>query len=547
MSDLNDLQRWMDSREGEHLEFKEAKARYDFELLVKYCAALANEGGGRIILGVTNEMPRQVVGSAAFDALERTRAGLIERLHLRIIAEEIHHPDGRVVVFHVPSRPTGSAVQYKGAYWMRSADELAPMTPEMLRRVFGELGRDYSAEICAGAAMADLDSEAIARFRAMWVRKSKKKTLENLGDEQLLADAELVVSGGITYAALVLFGTLVALGRHLAQAEVIFEYRSSQASIPYQQREEFRQGLFLFDDAVWNLINLRNDVQQFRSGLYRRDIPTFNEDVVREAMLNAVTHRDYQMGGSIFVRQYPRRLEIVSPGGFLPGLTPANILDRQSPRNRRLAEACARCGLVERSGQGVNMMFEQCILESKSQPDFSDSDEYQVSVTLPGEIQDENFLRFLEKVGDERLAHFTTQDLLLLDLVYREQAVPDDLRPRLKRLADDGVIEAKRAGHYMLSRQFYSFVGQKGVYTQRRGLDRETNKALLLKHIQDNAPEGSPLRELLQVLPSHSRGQIQRMLQQMQRDGQIRVAGTTSAARWYPAVKESIGETEGNH
>lgn len=538
MSDLNDLKRWLEGQDDERLEFKEAKNRYDFELLVKYCVALANEGGGKMVLGVTDKRPRRVVGSSAFMDLERTRAGLLDRLRLPLRMEELHHPHGRVLVFHVPSRPIGSALQYKGAYWMRSGDELAPMTADMLWRVFDEAGQDFSAQVCAGATMEALDPEAIARFRARWARKSEGKGYENLDDEQILSAAELLVDGGVTYAALILFGTRAALGRWLAQAEVVFEYRSSDASLPYQQREEFRQGLFLFDNALWNLVNLRNDIQQFRSGLYRHDIPTFNEDVVREAVLNAVTHRDYQLGGSIFVRQYPRRLEIASPGGFPRGVTPANIPDRHAPRNRRLAEACARCGLVERSGQGVNMMFERCILESKSQPDFAGTDEYQVSVTLPGEIQDEDFLRFLERVGDERLAHFTTQDLLLLDLVHREQPVPDDLRPRLKTLANTGVIEPQGAGHYILSRGFYRMTGQKGVYTRRQGLDRETNKALLLKHIKDNAAEGSPLRDLLQVLPSQSRAQVQFMLQQMQTDGQIHLVGRTSAARWYPGEAE---------
>lgn len=81
----------------------------------------------------------------------------------------------------------------------------------------------------------------------------------------------------------------------------------------------------------------------------------------REAILNPVTHRDYRMAGSVFVRQFPRRLDIVSPGGFPPGITPEDLLWRQSPRNRRIAETCARCGLVERSGQGANRMFEESI------------------------------------------------------------------------------------------------------------------------------------------------------------------------------------------
>src|ERR1035438_9288490 len=145
-------------------------------------------------------------------------------------------------------------------------------------------------------------------------------------------------------------GTRPALGRRLAQAELVFEYRSSEASIPFQQRIEFRSGFLGYLDEIWSTINLRNEVLQYREGFFVGDIPAFNEAVVREAVLNALAHRDYRLPGSIFVRQFPRRLEIVSPGGFPPGITAANLLWRQSPRNRRIADACAKCGLVERSG-----------------------------------------------------------------------------------------------------------------------------------------------------------------------------------------------------
>ena len=77
-------------------------------------------------------------------------------------------------------------------------------------------------------------------------------------------------------------------------------------------------------------------------------------------LLNAVSHRDYRHPGSVFVRQFPRHIEIVSPGGFPPGITPENILDHQFPRNRRIAETFARCGLVERSGQGADRIVEEC-------------------------------------------------------------------------------------------------------------------------------------------------------------------------------------------
>src|SRR5258706_6569025 len=99
------LQVWLNARENEHLEFKEAKNNFHFEKLVKYCAALANEGGGSIVLGVTDARPSTVVGSQVFTNIERTKAGLIEKLRLRIEVSAIMHPGGRVLIFTAPARP----------------------------------------------------------------------------------------------------------------------------------------------------------------------------------------------------------------------------------------------------------------------------------------------------------------------------------------------------------------------------------------------------------------------------------------------------------
>ncbi len=547
MISLDQLRGWMDGKENEHLEFKEAKNNYHFDKLVKYCVALANEGGGKMILGVTDRPPRRVVGTQAFTDLERTKAGLVERLRLRIEAEEVVHPDGRVQVFSVPARPLGSPIQFEGAYWMRAGEDLVPMTPDMLKRIFEEVAPDFSAEICPRASLSDLDPAAIQLFHAMWRRKSGNPALDQVPDAQLLADAELVVDNQVTYAALVLLGNRAALGRHLAQAEAIFEYRSSDASGPAQQRLEYRQGFLLFLDDLWNTINLRNDRQHFQDGLVILDIPTFNETAIREAILNAVTHRDYRLVGSVFVRQYPRRLEIVSPGGFPPGITPENILWRQVPRNRRIAEAVARCGLVERAGQGVNRMFEECIKESKPRPDFTGTDDYQVSVTLRGDVQDPRFLRFLEQIRLEGLDLVSTQDLLVLDCVHQGQPVPEDWKPRLAALADQGVIETVKRGEYILSRRFYGFLGQKGVYTRKRGLDRETNKALLVKHIEDNQQEGSQIQELLQVLPALSRDQVKRLLKELRAEGRIHFQGRTKSGHWVPGPDPSLSRDRGGN
>lgn len=538
------LDAWINATEGEHFEFKEARNRFSFDNLVKYCCALANEGGGKVILGVTDKRPREVVGTRAFQQPENTRRKLMESIHLRIDVFEIIRSGKRVLVFDVPARPVGGPVQVKGIYWSRSADSLVPMSQDRLRAVFAEAGHDFSADTCRGATIHDLALPAVEDFRRRWIEKSKNMGLQSLSPEQLLRDAEVLTDEGVTYAALILFGTTQALGRHLAQAEVVFEYRSSDASGPAQQREEYRKGFFLFYDELWTTINLRNDLQHYQDGLFVRDIPTFEERSVREAVLNAISHRDYQLGGNVFVRQYPRRLTIESPGGFPIGITVENVLDRQSPRNRRIAEVFAKCGLVERSGQGMNLMFERSIQHGKPRPDFTGTDNYNVVLTLRGQVQDFRFLQFLERVGRETQVSFGTHDFLVLDLVHREQTVPDSLRQCLQKLLELGAVERVGRGRgtrHILSRRFYAVLRKKGVYTRKKGLDRETNKALLLKHIRDNAKEGSTLAELRQVLPSLSRASVQWMLRQLKDEGHLYLKGRTKAARWYPASLQKPG------
>lgn len=542
------LEEWMRGKEGEHCEFKEAKNRYDFEELGKYCCALANEGGGCFILGVTNNRPRQVVGTQAFDQPERTRKGLCEKMPLGIDFEVIQHPKGRVLIFHVPSRPVGIPIKYDGRYWMRKEDSLVEMAEARLREIFAESGHDFSADLCPGLTMGDLDPIAVENFRGRWIAKARKaddralaERLASLTPVQLLTDAEALVGGKPTYAALVLFGTSQALGRHLSQAEVVFEYRSSDASGPAQDRQEYRRGFFAFYDDLWNRINLRNDKQDFQDGLFVHPIPTFNERPIREAILNAVSHRNYQLSGSVFVRQYPRRLEIDSPGGFPLGITVNNILDRQNPRNRRIAEILTKCGLVERSGQGMNLIYEELIKQSKPAPDFARTDAYQVGLTLYGTVQDPAFVRFVEKVAKEMTVSFGTHDWLVLASAARGDKIPKEDEGRVARLLDLGLIERAKGRAYMLSRRYYEFVGQRGAYTRKKGLDRDQNLALLLKHIKENRKTGCKLEELCQVLPSLPTSHVRSLLRTLQRRGRAHPKGRSHQAKWFPGAAPEEG------
>jgi len=340
---------------------------------------------------------------------------------------------------------------------------------------------------------------------------------------------------------LILFGTRPALGRHLAQAEIVFEYRSSEASGPAADRQEYREGFFLIHDALWQRINLRNDRQSYQEDLFRVEIPTFDEIAIREGLLNAVAHRDYRLGGSVFVRQFNRRLEIVSPGGFPPGITAENILDQQNPRNRRLAEALAKCGLIERSGQGMNLMVECAIRQSKPLPSFAGTSAHEVRLTLEGMVDNPAFVRYLERLGDARLRSFSTYDFLALDYLRRDADLPEVLKDRLPGLIEVGAVESVGRGRgrrYMLSHSLYAAIGAKGTYTRVRGLDHETNKSLLEQHLRRQGENGAPLAELLQVLPALSESAVHRLLKELQDQGRVELKGQRRWARWFLSIKK---------
>ena len=534
----DELRRWLEEPEGVRLEFKEAKHNYQFEKLLEYCVAIANEGGGNIVLGATDRRPRRIVGTTAFAEPGRTEAGIHERLFRRVPVEEVHTPEGRVVVVHVPGRLPGTAWHINGRYLKRAGDGLAPMGDAELRAIFTETGPDFSAQICEGADVSHLAPPAIAAFRKRWAARTNENRKLAWSDAETLTAAELMIDGRLTYAALILFGTHETLGRVLAQAELVFEYRSSDASGPAAARTEFREGFFLWNESIWQIINLRNDRQSYQDGLFRIELPTFDEVQVREVLLNAVAHRDYCAGGSIFVRQFQQRLEVVSPGGFPPGITPSNVLDQQNPRNRRLAEALGKCGLIERSGQGMNLIFETAVRQGKPLPSFDGTSEHQVSVILQGVVKSPAFVRFLERLGQETVKSFSTDDFLTLDAVHRDAPLIDRHRDRLPGLIQVGALETigrGRGTRYLLSKRFYAALGQRAAYTRRRGLDRETNKALLLQHLSGQAEVGAALSELRQVLPSESEGAVQALLNELRQEGKVVLRGSRRWARWFAA------------
>ncbi len=529
---LEQVQKWLLVEEGETIEFKEAKGSFSFESLAKYVTAIANEGGGYIVFGVSPKVPRRVVGSGVWPDFSSKAHEILQRTHLRVDVAEVQHPDGRVLVFKVPGRSIGTPVALDGAYWMRAGESLVAMTPERLKSIFDEAVADFSAEVSKSATIEDLDPVAIARFRLLWRQRSNNPSLDALSDIQLLEDAGLLVSGAVTHAAIVLLGKAKPMARLLGQAEVIFEYRSDEMPGPANQRVEFRQGFLTFFDELWNLINLRNDKQSYQDGLLMRYVETFDERVCREAILNAISHRDYRSGASVSVQQFPRHMLIESPGGFPDGVDQENLLFRQSARNRLLADSLAKCGFVERAGQGADLMFRRCIEQGKGLPDYSGTDKHWVNLRLHGSIKDPQFIRYLEGISKKTGRSFGVRELLVLSAIHDERTPGRALEQEVTSLVACGAIERVSRNKLVLARKFYEMAGRPGEYTRRRGLDRETNKELLVRHITAAGVSGAKMAELLQVLPAKSRHDVGHLLVELRREGRVHMRGIRRGAAW---------------
>ena len=240
----------LNAPEGENYQFKEWKNKDDLREAAKICCALANCGGGKLVLGVSDKRPRKVVGSAAFPQPERTRADLMDKLRVPVNFQIYRHENSRVLVFEVAGHPVGLPVQTDGGAWWYQGDSLILLPEDVRRAIYAESGRDFSGDICPGAKIDDLDGGAIEIFRKKWSDYSGNKRIVKLSAEQLLRDCAAVTDDGVTYAALILFGKRAALIKHLPQSEIVFEYRAKESAGPAAQRVDFLEGFFNSYDRI---------------------------------------------------------------------------------------------------------------------------------------------------------------------------------------------------------------------------------------------------------------------------------------------------------
>ena len=168
-------------------------------------------------------------------------------------------------------------------------------------------------------------------------------------------------------------------------------------------------------------------------------------------------------------------------------------------------------------------------------PDFTGTDEGFVKLTLNGMVLDAKMLSLINRIGNESMESFSTADFLVINALYHTEEIAQSMSQNLKRLETLGVVEHIGRSKYVLARGLYATAGKSGVHTRMVGLDRETNKALLLKHIRENGSEGTPFREQQQVLPGQSRNQLQVLMRELYKEGRVYCKGKNA---WSKVVRD---------
>lgn len=441
--------------------------------ILGYVAALCNEGGGRIVIGMHDSYPHQVTGtSQSLHKLGDLESNIYSDMGIRPEVYELFEKgtQKRVLVIEVPGRPIGKVFKFEDVALMRVGEELKPMDDKTYIHIIQEQEPDFSEDICKEAQWTDLSSQAIKVLKDRYAKKQNNPSFRAISDEQALSDLHLINGSKITNAAVLLVGKETFLHRVMPQAKVMLEYRGNESQINFDNRKIFGEPFFLLIDKLWEAINLRNGSFPVRDGSYIFDIPFFNEDVVREVVNNAFAHRDYRRNSEIVIKQYPNKLEIINAGGFPQGVTQDNLLTVPStPRNRLLADVLSKTGIVERSGQGMDRIFLYTLSEGKPAPDYSHSDDFMVSSILSSTVTNKAFAMYIQSIQqelpeDKKLTVFDV--LTLCEVRDGNRQLPD--KQIAHKLEQMGYLEKRgktNAQYYILPRAYYELTGDMASYS----------------------------------------------------------------------------------
>lgn len=496
-------------RESMTVEFKSDRRRLSDRELVETLVCLANSEGGELWLGVENDgtpsgLHPDHVNLSTLPALVASRTS--PRLEVRVAPVETEA--GRVARIEVPVDGRIYATS-DGVYKRRriQADGYPACEPFLPHEMPSHLSRfgglDPSAEPVTGATLDELDPLERERLRQIIERRGGDSVLGELDDEALdgalgltaVRDDERIP----TLLGLLLIGREEALRKHVPAHEVAFQVLDREN---VKVNEFTRAPLLRTMDWLETMFRPYNPEQEMQVGLFRVPVPRVEERAFREAVANALTHRDYARLGAVHIKLENEALEVSNPGGLVEGVTLQNLRTvSPHPRNPALADAFKRIGLVERAGRGVDLIYRGVLRYGRPRPDYSRTTSTSVVVRLSMAEADLDFLRLILEEEERRGGPLPIDSLVVLaelresrrlssqDAAERLGTDQQEVRRILERLTEAGLVDAhgaKRGRSYTLSSRLYREMGRKSEYVRQSGFDRIQQDEMVIKYAREH-------------------------------------------------------------
>lgn len=543
-----------DAIESETLECKlwdPASREASLRELRETVVCLANRLGGTILVGVADrKRTRREALHGVPASLES--ADLRKRVYdgtappILVDIEELVEPEGRLLVIRVP-RGIPPHTTAEGVGKIRVGKECKPLTgPELSRLLFSGGRRDLTAEPAVGAALADLDPDAIRELQRILAGEGGKPDLARQQADELLANLGLVRDGQIMLAAILLLGRSSALARWVPQHEVTFLRFKTQTR--YDARHDFKGPLLAVLDALARVFAAHLKITTAEGRDFREiEMPDLTWWAAREAVLNALVHRDYFLQQSVQIEVHADRVLVLSPGGFIGGVTPANVL-RHPPvrRNPLLADVLQAVGLVNRAGLGVDRIYEELLRLGKAPPRY-EADESHVKLTLPTRTL-VSFARFVaqETTAGRRL---DLDDLLLLRAIADRgpldrwsaaaalQGPEEEAARQLVSLRERGYLAPQGRGRgtsYRLGRRSSDLLP--GPLDANR--DMPLDDQAIRRRVQTLLTERGRLTNAeIRRISGYSRMEVLHLARTLQEEGLLRLVGRGRGAHYRPGRK----------
>ena len=544
-----------DQIESQTVEFKSwnpqpRSTRDQIRAIREGVVAFANASGGTLILGVSDRKRTraEAIHGVGDLNLDRLRIDIHDGTlpHILVYPEVFDEPEGRVVALRVlPGIPPHTTSEGIGK--IRVGNVSKPITGHDFAQIISGRGLfDLSAEAVPDVAPSDLLSREIERLRNVVALNGGQRDLLALDDAELLTALGLASSRGLSLAAVLLLGNPAAIHRAAPAHEVIMLRMSGGAQ--YDLRKDSRSPILALLEEFDQWLQPNLAVTTIHDGFYHREIPIVSNLTAREALLNAIVHRDYVISSSIQIELHEDRLVFTSPGGFVRGITANNLL-RHAPerRNPLLAEVLQKIGLVNRAGLGVDRIIEDHLSLGKQMPRYRDTG-LSIELTLPTRT-DEAFARFVTSVIRSG-AQLNLNELMAMRGVANEGALnrntaatllqlpQADAADTLVSLRERGMLSARGRGVHTLYglATDYQYLMSKAARDQTVGpLDHEAASSLVLGELRSR---GKLANADVRFLTGYSRARARRLMNDLCIAGLANPRGRGRGSHYVPIPPE---------